>query len=248
MRYNSAERRKTMLAKYIYHSGFLLEGEKNRLLFDYYRGRLPLPDAKKRLSVFASHHHPDHFDSEIFRFGEKSADTHYYLGCDITLNSANRQKWGVDDAIFARCHRLHKDDVLLHAGVRVQALRSTDMGVAFYIECEDRHIYFAGDHNLWLWREDANFDRSQIDRFYEEIEKLRGKRIDIAFLPLDPRLGEEYWRGFDAFARLLEPKFILPMHMVDDYAIISRMKALPCSKPYRENILEIRSEGDQFEV
>lgn len=237
-----------MRITYLYHSGFLLEGETHRLLFDYYKGALPDPDAKKHLSVFASHHHPDHFDSEIFRFGEKTAGTQYYLGCDITLNAANRQKWGVDDAIFARCDRLHKDDILDRAGVRVQALRSTDMGVAFYVECEDRHIYFAGDHNLWLWREDANFDRSQTDRFYEEIEKLRGKRIDIAFLPLDPRLGDEFWRGFDAFARLIEPKFILPMHMVDDYGIIDRIKALPCARPYRERILKISAEGDCFEV
>lgn len=237
-----------MRITYLYHSGFLLEGEEHRLLFDYYKGALPAPDAEKHLSVFASHHHPDHFACEIFEYGERTPETRYYLGCDITLNAANRQKWGIGDETFRRCHRLHKDDVLLHGNVRVQALRSTDMGVAFYVECEDRHIYFAGDHNLWLWREDASFDRAQINRFYEEIEKLRGLNIDYAFLPLDPRLGEEYWRGFDAFARLIEPKHIFPMHMVDDYEIIERMKALPCSRGYKNRIVNIRKNGESFDL
>ena len=237
-----------MRATYIDHSGFWIEGEHHRLLFDYYQGELPTPDPAKALSVFASHHHPDHYVAEIYRYGERTPGTRYYLGCDITLNAANRQKMCVTDEIFSRCDRMHKDDVLTRDGVTVRALRSTDMGVAFYVTCEGRHIYHAGDHNLWLWREDASFDRAQIDRFYEEIEKLRGLPIDAAFLPLDPRLGEEYWRGFDAFVRLLEPKIVFPMHMVEDYDIIARMKALPCSRPYRSRIADIRRSGDGFEI
>lgn len=237
-----------MRVQYLYHSGFLLEGSRHRLLFDYYQGALPAPDSDKHLSVFASHHHPDHYVPEIFSFGEQTPDTVYYLGCDITLNAANRQKMGISDDAFSRCRRMHKDDVLTHHDVRVQALRSTDMGVAFYVECEGKRIYFAGDHNLWIWHEDANFDRAQTDRFYEEIDKLRGLDIDYAFLPLDPRLGNEYWRGFDAFARLIEPKWIFPMHMVDDYDIIRRMKSMPCSRGYQNRIIQIQKNGERFDL
>ena len=237
-----------MRVTYIDHSGFLIDGATHRLLFDYYRGPLPEPDPARALSVFASHHHPDHYVPEIYLYGERTPGTRYYLGCDVTLNAANRQKMGVTDAIFARCDRLHKDDVRSRDGLSVQALRSTDMGVAFYVTCEGKRIYHAGDHNLWLWREDANFDRAQIDRFYEEIEKLRGLPIDAAFLPLDPRLGDEYWRGFDAFMRLLQPTVAFPMHMVDDYAIVDRLLAHPCSLPYRKRIARIRACGDSFEI
>ena len=233
---------------YIGHSGFMVEGQSHRLLFDYYKGELPAPDANKQLSVFASHHHPDHYDPEIFAYGEKTPETMYYLGCDITLNAANRQKMGITDDSFARCRRMHKDDVLTYHDVRVQALRSTDMGVAFYVECEGKHIYFAGDHSLWIWHEDENFDRSQIHRFYEEIEKLRGKPIDAAFLPLDPRLGEEYWRGFDAFVRLLEPRKIFPMHMIEDYDIIRRMKEHPLAWPYKNRIMNVCENSAWMEI
>ena len=236
-----------MRATYIDHSGFFIEGGQCCLLFDYYRGALPEVPAGKRLVAFASHHHPDHYVPEMFAYGERTGGARYLLGCDVTLNTANRQRMGVSDEIFARCTRMHKDDVVVANGVTVRALRSTDMGVAFCVECEGKRIYFAGDHNLWLWREDANFDRAQIARFYEEIEKLRGLPIDAAFLPLDPRLGADYWRGFDAFVRLLEPKIVFPMHMVGDYEIICRMKALDCAQPYRDRIAEIRQGGDSFE-
>jgi len=233
---------------YLDHSGFYIEGEQVCLLFDYYRGELPAIPAGKKVLVFASHHHADHYDPEIFRWGESAPDTHYMLGCDITLNAANREKMGISDAAFSRCNRMHKDDVLTRHGVTVRALRSTDMGVAFYVQCEGKYIYHAGDHNLWIWHEDENFDRSQIAKFYEEIEKLRGLPMDAAFLPLDPRLGDEYWRGFDAFARLVEAKKMFPMHMIGDYEIIRRMQARDTSWPYRKRIMEIRQNGDTFEI
>ena len=48
-----------MRVKFICHSGFYIEGEKNCLIFDYWKGALPKIPADKRLWIFASHHHPD---------------------------------------------------------------------------------------------------------------------------------------------------------------------------------------------
>ena len=237
-----------MRVTYLDHSGFFIEGGEHCLLFDYYRGELPPVPAGKSLTVFASHHHPDHFDPAIFRYGEQIPGTRYLLGCDITLNAANRERLGITDDIFARCDRMHKDDVLTRNGVTVRALRSTDMGVAFLVMLEGKRIYHGGDHNLWIWHENDSFDKSQIARYYEELEKLRGLAIDAAFLPLDPRLGEEYWRGFDAFARLIEPRRMFPMHMVGDYDIIRRFRELDASWPYRKRIMEIGAPGDTFEI
>jgi len=237
-----------MRVTYLNHSGFFIEGESHCLLFDYYQGELPEVPAGKSLTIFASHHHEDHYSPEIFKYGERTPGTRYLLGCDITLNAANRQKVGITDEILARCDRMHKDDVFVRNGITVRALRSTDMGVAFLAEFEGKRIYHAGDHNLWIWHEDATFDRSQIAKFYEEIEKLRGIAIDAAFLPLDPRLGAEYWRGFDAFARLIEPMRMFPMHMIEDYDIIRRFLAEDCTWPYRKRVMQIHADGDAFEI
>ena len=237
-----------MRATYIDHSGFLIEGEEHCLLFDYYRGELPEIAAGKQLFVFASHHHPDHYVPEIFSYGERVPKTRYLLGCDITLNTRNRERMGISDDIFAHCSRMHKDDVISENGVTVRAIRSTDMGVAFCVECEGKRIYHAGDHNLWIWHEDESFDRAQRERFYREIDKLRGLTFDAAFLPLDPRLGGEYWRGFDAFARLLGPKKIFPMHMIDDYDVIRRFKEMECAQPYASQVVEIHRSGECFDL
>lgn len=236
-----------MHVTYIDHSGFFIEGQAVCLLFDYYQGTVPPVPAGKRLVAFASHHHPDHFSAEVFRYGERTPGTRYLLGCDITLNAANRARLGIDDDILGRCSRMHYDETLEANGARVRALRSNDVGVAFLVECEGKRIYHAGDNSIWIWHQDASFDRAQVERFYRVLEPLRGTRIDAAFLPLDPRLGDEYWRGFDAFARLFEPGILFPMHMVGDYDIVRRLKESDISRPYRDRIAPIRADGDEFD-
>lgn len=238
----------SMQVTYIDHSGFLLEGENHTLLFDYYRGNLPHTDGNHHVSVFVSHHHPDHLSAEAFSWGEQAEDTRYYLGCDITLNAKNCESLGISDSMRNRCIRMHHDDVVEYNGIRVQALRSTDMGVAFLVQCEGKNIFHAGDLGEWIWHKDEAFDRSQVERYYMELEKIREIPIDAAFLPLDPRLEAEYWRGFDAFARLIDSRKIFPMHMVDDYAIIRRLKSRPVSAPYRDRIMEIHAPGESFRL
>jgi L-ascorbate metabolism protein UlaG (beta-lactamase superfamily) len=51
---------------YLGHSGFLVETSDAYFLFDYIRGELPAFSKEKRLYVFASHAHHDHWDSAIF--------------------------------------------------------------------------------------------------------------------------------------------------------------------------------------
>lgn len=50
-----------MKITYIHHSAFLAETEHACLLFDYFKGSLPKLPEGKRLYIFASHRHPDHF-------------------------------------------------------------------------------------------------------------------------------------------------------------------------------------------
>ena len=49
------------------HSGFTVESETHMLLFDYWKGGLPRLPAKKKLYVFVTHSHEDHFNPAIFR-------------------------------------------------------------------------------------------------------------------------------------------------------------------------------------
>lgn len=55
-----------MKITYLGHSGFLVETKEHYLLFDYYTGKLPAFLPEKKLTVFVSHSHQDHYNKEIF--------------------------------------------------------------------------------------------------------------------------------------------------------------------------------------
>ena len=233
-----------MRVYYIGHSGFLIEGAHHCFLFDYYEGDLPTIPAEKKLFVFASHRHHDHFTLEIFRL---NAD-HWILGRDFSLSPGIRAKYSIDDAIFARCHRMKTDEILTLDAVTIRALRSTDEGAAFHVSFEGREIYHAGDLHQWVWREDEAYDRQMTADYLHEIEKLRSIHFDAAFLPVDPRQGEDFYLGADSFIRMHHPDRVFPMHLWEDYDAIRRFKALPVCAEYRNCVVDIHRRGEIFEL
>ena len=60
-----------MKVTYIFHSSFLVETEKNYLLFDYFKGDIPEMDPEKQLVVLVSHRHEDHFSPDIYKLSER---------------------------------------------------------------------------------------------------------------------------------------------------------------------------------
>jgi L-ascorbate metabolism protein UlaG (beta-lactamase superfamily) len=54
-----------MKITYIGHSGFFVEMEDACFLFDYYKGTIPETDGNKKMYVFVSHRHHDHYNEEI---------------------------------------------------------------------------------------------------------------------------------------------------------------------------------------
>ena len=53
-----------MKITYIGHSGFFVEMEDACFLFDYYKGTIPETDGNKKMYVFVSHRHHDHYNEE----------------------------------------------------------------------------------------------------------------------------------------------------------------------------------------
>ena len=66
-----------MKITYIGHSGFFVEMEDACFLFDYYKGTIPETDGNKKMYVFVSHRHHDHYNEEIFRLQEKFRDIQF---------------------------------------------------------------------------------------------------------------------------------------------------------------------------
>lgn len=179
-----------MHVTFLDHSGFLVELPGLTLLFDWWKGDLP-PLPAGPLLVFASHRHPDHFDPRIFALDDGQRDVRFLLGKGIRLTDRNREKWGLSEKAAADCRVLSGGESAFPLpGVTVEALPSTDEGVAFLVTAEGRTVFHAGDLNWWHWEgEDPGWNRNMEVDFRRYAEPLRGRKIDLAMLPLDPRLG-----------------------------------------------------------
>lgn len=233
-----------MQITYVGHSGFYMELENALLLFDYYKGALPEFPRSKRLYVFASHRHPDHFNPEIFRLAEEKEDIFFLLSSDIW-------ECRIPKELKARAVRLKPSERCSLENITIQTLKSTDEGVAFLVMCGGKRIYHAGDLNDWRWPgEPENWNRQMKENFDKYIEPLRNMHIDAAFVPLDPRQEDYYCLGLDYFLSLTAggnpSERIYPMHCWEDYQIIDRWLREHPDHPERERIMHITARGQSF--
>lgn len=100
------------------------------------------------------------------------------------------------------------------SGARIRTFGSTDEGVSFLIELDNRHIFHAGDLNLWHWKDegDADWTRRAYADFERVMDSLEGERVDIAMFPVDPRQGRDYDEGARVFLERIKPGILIPMH------------------------------------
>lgn len=228
---------------YVGHCGFLAETEKAWYLFDYIRGDIPELEPGKPLYVFVSHSHADHFSREIFSVPFSEHVSAYVLGCDIRKkfrrSGAGWLTRYEDRIVFAEPGK----EIMLPSA-KILPLKSTDIGVAYVVEEEHVCLYHAGDLNWWHWEgEPKAWNRNMEVNYKREIDRLRGKRIDAAFVTLDPRLEEAYWYGMDYFLRAVSAKAVFPMHFWEDYSVIPRYVS---EHGHGDQIMKITREGQEF--
>ena len=234
-----------MKVTFLYHSSFLVELSQCTLLFDWYGGTIPAYDKSKPLYVFASHHHGDHYSPEIFSaFGMENV--WYVLGNCIRLSAKRKAALSIDDS---HVFRLAAGRRLELGGLQIETLRSTDAGVAFWVTAEGKTFFHAGDLQWWHWEEEPKTWNEEMERdFKKECAKVAGRRADVAFLVLDPRQEDSSWWGFDWWMRTLEVGRAFPMHSWEEYWIIKKFKKHPCSRPYRDRVMEIFYNGQSFQL
>lgn len=222
---------------YLSHSGFLIELDNAWFLFDYYKGELPEIKPGKPFFVFVSHSHFDHFKKDIFKLREYLPEIYFVLSNDV---KAEKQK----DTLFIGPNEAHEV-----AGCKIRTLRSTDEGVAFLVQYGGYTLYHAGDLNWWHWEtEGDNFNTMMRRNYQYEINKLHGMKIDAAFLPVDPRQGEQYNWGLDCFMKRVDVRAVFPMHFWDNYGIFDRLMLEESTKEYADKIYRISKEGQVFEL
>ncbi len=242
-----------MKVTYLGHSGFFVETEKHCLLFDYYIGGLPKPNPDKRLTVFVSHSHKDHYNREIFKLQDSyyggGKNITYVLSRDVNKKDAESRLSGNHEILFVKAgetYELYGKKEDSGESLTVETLRSTDKGVAFLVTGEDFSLYHAGDLNLWKWEGESKAYNNNMEANYRrEMEKIRGRHFDAAFVPLDPRQEGFAFGGLDAFRKTAEADVIFPMHFWKQPEIIREYIE---ARPEAGNIIVLQEEGKTYRI
>ena len=101
------------------------------------------------------------------------------------------------------------------ADLTVQTL-TLPIGAPLFWLRQRAEIFHAGDLNVWYWYDEPEKENLASEaNCRREYEKLEGQPIDVAFLPLDPRLREHAPRGIALFMECAGAREIFPMHYWD---------------------------------
>lgn len=219
-----------MRVQYIGHSGFLVEMEQVYLLFDYFEGELPIFRPEKKIFIFVSHKHPDHYNRDIWKLKDAYPDACFILSKEVPFSARQRELLGISEADCDRVTRVRANQRYFledRSGreVQIETLKSTDLGVAYLVSCEGHKIYHAGDLNRWVWKgESDDWNRDMAERYSRQVEELQqglgDDKISIAFLPLDPRQEEEAFGGICEFLEKIAVDIVFPMHLWGKYDFV----------------------------
>ncbi len=231
---------------YLYNSSFKVELEKHVLIFDYYNDKTDSLmknsssgvigeedlESDKKIVVFASHSHGDHFNEVIFNWREQRNDIEYILSSDIKLKK-----------FYDNFHIMSEGQELKLGNLFVKAYGSTDIGISFLIKLENMVIFHAGDLNWWHWYDESDEDNIAMEKsFKKEIEIIKGEQVDLAFFPVDPRLRESCALGPEYLIEKIKPKVLVPMHFREDYYITKEF----ANKNKKVKVIEINNRGEQI--
>lgn len=193
-----------MKITYLGNSGFALERDGGILVVDCYdpEKHTLLSDGSlaqmRYATALVSHVHRDHYSPEIWN-----------------LNGA-RFAAGFDVPAPVGVPKMRPGQTVAPNGMQVTAYGSTDEGVSFHIAWDGVSVFHAGDLNDWHWRDEGGDDyaRTEEAKFLQELAKIRAgiQNIDLAFFPVDPRMGSDYYRGAILFCKEMHPVRFMPMH------------------------------------
>ena len=244
---------------YIQHSSFFVELDHAALLFDYfngdvaehvsYQGQLPPFPRDKKIYVFASHCHRDHFSLDVLRWADQGWDITYILSKDIRLGKNYLLRNGIDPEVRSRIRFVTPVSSYQVDDLKIETLRSNDAGVAFVVETEGVTVYHAGDLHWW----NAGIDRELMGETYgnaykRELRRIANRHIDVAFVVLDPRMGDTYYLGMEYFLENIDADVVFPMHLWGQYDLIGRFKRRPQTIRLSDKVVEMDRENMVFRI
>lgn len=227
-----------MKVNYLFHSGVSVECGSKLLIFDYYKKGIEGKNLTRydEVYVFVSHSHIDHFDRRIFDWDKNHKGICYVLSDDIA-----HKHYG-DNVIY-----IGPGEEKIVGDILIKAYKSNDEGVAFLVKTKEGSVFHAGDLNWWYWKgESEEYNKGMAASFKKEIDGLRDIHIDIAFIPIDKRLGYAVYYGIDYLMDNTDVDMVCPIHFWDNHKFLERVKSELAERRYYNKINFY--EGKQNEV
>ena len=231
---------------YLYHSGFAVQTAEHFLIFDYWKQRPkgkglesgvidPAALVDNDVIAFVSHNHGDHFNRDILSWGKIISKLRIVLSDDIPSEPGA--------LMVGQGMTLSQNDFSL------ETLTSNDEGVAFVVDIDGICIYHAGDLNWWHWEgEPDDYNEGMANSYKSQIELIRNRRIDLAFVPVDPRLAKQYAWGINYLMQTVDVAHVVPMHYGSDGSVVDRLLQDDSSKGYREKIVKLTERGASLSI
>ncbi len=207
---------------HVYHSGFIVETINHTLIFDYIEPDKSLDvtgfnrhdvfrkwiSDRNNVFVFVSHHHQDHYMPSVLDWQAANPSLHLVAGYDVPVQPSKN------------CHLMNPCEKLKINEVSIETFGSTDDGVSFYVQADNMSFFHSGDLNWWHWNEFSpqQLEKEELD-FKKEIQPLCAKSIDVAFVPVDPRLEEHYYLAGEHFVETCKPSLMVPMHFGTNFDV-----------------------------
>lgn len=241
-----------MKLHYIYHSGFALETDELILLFDYFKDsneeqaqagivHEQLLTSQKKMYVLATHAHADHFNPTILAWRATRPNIQYVFSQDILDLKLCKE----EDAFFMEKGDTYEDDCL-----RIEAFGSTDAGISFLVQLNNKLIFHAGDLNNWHWKDEADqqFIQEAESWYLRELNDIyrKYKVIDLVLFPVDQRMKTDYYLGAEQFIKRIDTAYFAPMHFDEDYAGAQAFEAV--AQENNTHFLKITQRGQSFDL
>jgi L-ascorbate metabolism protein UlaG (beta-lactamase superfamily) len=185
---------------------------------------------------------------DVLRLADKYSDIHFILSKDCKMSPNFLKKHGINPAIKEKITYVTvRAKYEIAGGVHVETLRSTDAGVAFYVETNGATFFHAGDLANWKWVGAGDLTNGVQERNYKfQIRQLKNLPINLAFVPMDPRMGEYQCDGFDYFLKETDADLIFPMHMWQNYEGIALYKRKITNSGMADRVMDISRENQVF--
>ena len=223
--------------RYLGHSGWRLVTRDHVLLFDWVEGDAGLNDALlagRRLTVFVSHEHADHYADELVSRLAERPRTHFVFG------------WEGPDVL----HRtvVGPRESIEVTGLTVRTIASTDLGVGFLVSLPGLTVLHAGDH--------ANWGPGSTDAYRAEIDWLAdlGVPIDVALLPVATgaacETNDHLQEGALYAIEVLSPVVAIPMHVrcPDRYGIYARVRDAAAAADLAVRVVALERPGQTIDL